>query len=334
MAQTEQEATIRLWPRQLLVLPPSLLAVFVALLSLLVVYIELPGRPLILHSLQKLGHPLVFGLVTLGLFGIRRHRQPDGSALSDYLPTLLVATALGFFTEVSQVVSHRDPALRDVMLDVRGIACALAVLAAFDPRLRSDHRGGRRRTWFLGVALLIAAITLAPISWVTAAYVNRAITAPALFLPRNDLDLLLVSLTDTAPELGNLPAAYAHYVGEKALRVPLTTRPYAGVSLDEPFSDWRAYHVLRLDVTNPTRSELPLHIRVQDRLHDGNYTDRFEQLQVLGPTSRRTLEIPLVSISTAPEHRRLDLSQISVVSLYKAGGEGAREIWVSRLELR
>jgi hypothetical protein len=336
MGHSDNDSHLNLnsWLGRLVRLPTSLFVVMIAALSLTVLYVELPGRPLILHSVQKLGHPLVFGLITLGLFVIRRQRQSDGGLLGDYLPTLLIATALGFMTEVSQVVTHRDPAVKDFMLDLRGILCALSLLAAFDPRLHSRSTHQRARSGFLLLAGLIGVVTLAPLGWVTAAYVQRGLSAPTVFAPRSSLDLLLVSLTDTSPDLGPLPTAYAHSNGERALRVPLTTRPYSGVSLDEPLSDWRRYQQLRIDVTNPTKAELPLHIRVQDRAHDGDYADRYEGLQVVPPLSRRTLEISLTDIVSGPLRRPLDLSRIGAVSLYKIGNEGPRELWLSRVELR
>jgi hypothetical protein len=321
------------WPSRLMRVPTSLLVVMIAVLALTVLYVELPGRPLILHSLQKLGHPIVFALMTFGLFAIRRQRQPGGGPLSDYLPTLLVATALGFLTEVSQVVTHRDPAVKDFLLDVRGILCATAILAAVDPRLPERWVALRVRAGFFGIAISMAVVTLAPLGWVTAAYLQRSLSAPILFAPRSNLDLLLVSLTDTSPDLAALPGAYARPGGERAIRVPLTTRPYSGVSLDEPLADWRAYQGLRIDVTNPAKQELVLHIRVQDRAHDGNYSDRYEGLRTVPPQSRRTLDIPLAEIVASPARRALDLARVGAVSLYKVGGDGPRELWLSRVEL-
>ena len=305
----EQES--RSWPGALTRVPAPVLALCVALLSLTVMYVELPGRPLVLHSVQKLGHPVVFGLVTIALFSIRRQRRPGAGLAGDYLPTFALAMLLGFATELSQVVTHRDPAMRDVALDARGILCALALLLSFDPRLANARQPGRVRQFLRVLVGLIALTTLAPLAWVSSAYVSRALTVPVLFAPRSELDLLLVSLTDTSPELAKLPSAFAIRPDEKALRIPLTSRPYAGVSLDEPAPDWRGYRTLRMEVINPTRSELPLHIRIQDRLHDGNLTDRFEGTQLLPPATRRTIEIPLRDIASAPKSRRLDLEQIS-----------------------
>jgi hypothetical protein len=103
--------------------------------------------------------------------------------------------------------------------------------------------------------------------------------------------------------------------------------------LDEPLANWSAYRRLRIDVTNPAKQELVLHIRVQDRAHDGNYTDRYEGVQTVPPQSRRTVEVPLVEIVAAPSGRPLDLARVGSVSLYKVGGDGPRELWLSRVEL-
>jgi hypothetical protein len=265
---------------------------------------------------------------------MRRRRSPPGGIWFDYFPTFVLALLFGFGTELSQVVTHRDPAMRDVMLDVRGIVCALALLLSFDPRLGMQRWSAHVRVGLRALVVLLVLGTLAPIAWVTSAYISRAITAPTLFEPRSDLDLLLVSLTDTAPELAKLPAPFSRFADEKGLRVPLTSRPYAGVSLDEPIGDWRRYRTLQIDLTNPTRSELQLHLRIQDRLNNGEVTDRFEAIERLSPGTRRTVEVPLEQVATGPRDRRLDLGQVTGVFLYKAGAEGAREMWLGRMSLQ
>ena len=145
MQRPTSESDPRLWPSALTWVPVPALSLCIALLSLAVMYVELPGRPLVLHSIQKLGHPFVFGCVTIALFSIRRQRRPKAGLWTDYGPTLIFASLLGFATELSQVVTHRDPAMRDVMLDARGIVCALALLLSFDPRLEIARKSERDR---------------------------------------------------------------------------------------------------------------------------------------------------------------------------------------------
>jgi hypothetical protein len=333
MAAPEQSEPAHRWPQWLTRLPLTVLGIGVVALALAVLYVEVPGRPLILHSLQKLGHPTVFGCIALILFGIRRRIYPFGGIQRDYVVVFSQAVAIGVATELGQALTHRDPTIKDVLLDARGIAGALALLAAYDPGIRANAAARWARPLLLALAAGVVALTIGPVLWVGSAYVHRSIAGPVLFAPDSALDLLLVSLTDTAPELGALPANFARSANERALRVPLTTRPYSGVVLDEPMSDWRGYHALRIDLINPSRTDLNLHVRIQDREHDGLFTDRFESVETISANSRRWVVIPIETIARGPLQRRLDLTRIGAVTLYKVGNEGPRELWLASVQL-
>lgn len=322
------------WPAPLTRWPTGAWMALVVGLATLVLYGEFPGRPLILHSLQKLAHPVVFGAIAVGVFTLRRRARPGGSVAADYLVASLVALGIGCLTEFGQVLTHRDPSLRDVLLDARGIACALAILSAWDPRRRRDRIGRALRVGLLGLAAAVGLLSVTPVLWTAAAYVQRSLTAPVLFRPASRLDLLLVSLTDVAPELATLPTGYALRPSERALRVPLTTRPYAGVTLDEPYPDWRGMSVLSVDLTNPSHTDLTLHLRVTDRAHDGTYGDRFEGVFTVPAQTRRTVDVPLQHVAHAPADRPLDLGHVTGLSIYKVGGDGPREMWLSGVSLR
>jgi hypothetical protein len=313
---------------------PFLVAAILGL-ALLVVFGELPGRPLFLHVLQKLGHPSVFGVIALGVLVLRRQRPvPRRAAWRDYLTAFVVAVAIGGVTELGQIFTHRDPSLRDVGLDARGAACALALAAVFDVRCRGGRWAGRWRVLYLGIAALLAAVILTPLAWTIAGYTVRNQRFPALFVPATRLDLLFVSASGVRLELSALPPALARVPGEMALRVPLVTRPYAGVSLDEPRPDWRGYRTLVVEVTNPGRTELDFNVRVHDRAHNWTVEDRFNA-EVMIPAGRReTLEFPLETIRAAPRGRPLDLSRIAGVGLFRSGPDGPREFWLHRVELR
>jgi len=314
-------------------LPTEAIVLAIVLLSATVLVGELPGRPLILHTLQKLAHPVVFGIISVMVLALERRRSA-GSRLACYLRAFTYTVLLGALTEAGQLLTHRDPSWRDIGLDARGAACALLLCAALDRtcRFMTRERLSAALLWTSGLALMASLV--APLAWTGSAYASRYARFPSLFVPTSRLDLLLVSLTDSAPELAAVPAPYARERGELGLRIPLTARPYAGVVLDEPSPDWRGHQQLRIDVSNPSRLDLDLHIRVQDRIHDGMAVDRFEGLATVAAGQRRWIEIPLAQIEQGPIDRRLDLHQISGLTLYRVGAEGPREFWLHRIELR
>jgi VanZ family protein len=314
--------------------PPWLFALIVGL-ALLVVFAELPGRPLILHTLQKLAHPSVFGVIAVSaLILLRQRTNPARAPWIDYLLALAIAILIGGVTEVGQMFTHRDPALKDVGLDARGACCALALAAAFDIRCRRGRFARSLRAAYALVALALAAVILTPLAWSVAGYANRSQRFPVLFIPDNRLDVFFVSLPGAPVERVQLPAAFAHRPGEMTLRVPMTARTYPGVSLDEPSPDWRGYQTLVVDVTNPSRLDLELVIRVHDRLHAGGFDDRFNADIRIPARQRQTFEFPLSAIESAPRGRRMDLAHIAGVMLFHVGPGGTREFWLDRIELR
>ena len=131
-----------------------------------------------------------------------------------------------------------------------------------------------------------------------------------------------------------MPLAYAHAPRETALRVPLTGRVYPGVNLEEPSPDWRGFSTLVVEVTNPTKFELHLAIRVHDRTHQQSFDDRFNMAVQLGAGERRRIEIPLETIRTAPNGRTMDMAHIAGVMVFRDSPGGAREFWLNRVELR
>ncbi len=312
---------------------PFLVAAILGL-ALLVVFGELPGRPLILHALQKLGHPGVFGMIALGVLVLERQRAPDRRPWLDYAVAFAVAIAIGGMTELGQIFTHRDPSWRDVGLDARGAACALALVAAFDVRCRPGRFPGRWRALYLGASAVLAAVILTPLAWATAGYALRSHRFPALFEPATRLDLLFLSSSSGRLERFAVPANLARAPGEMALRVPLVARPTAGVSLDEPMADWTGYTALVIEVTNPGRTDLDLNVRVHDRATNFTFEDRFNAETAIAPGQRMTLEYPLATIRAAPRGRPLDLAHVAGVALFRSGPDGPREFWLHRVELR
>ena len=318
---------------RLAAVPPRALVGMMLLLAGLVMFAELPGRPLILHALQKLAHPVVFGAIAVGLLAIEFQRSsPARSVPTQYLRAFALATLAGALTELAQLFTHRDPSLRDVWLDARGATAALAFAMSFDARWRPMlNRAWRAASLIAGFVLV--ALILTPITWTVAGYARRGLEYPLLFTPAWNLDLLFVGLTAGSPELSRVPASLATAPAPLALRVPLQTRPYAGVTLDEPSPDWTGYDTLAIEVGNAGRNDLTLHVRVHDRSHDWTINDRFNGEIRVPPGQRRTFEFPLAQIRLAPNGRQLDLAHVAGVALYRSGAEGPREFWLFRVEL-
>ena len=307
-------------------IPSVVLLVLIVGLAALVCFATFPPKPLILHVLQKLAHPGVFGVISLSAFTlVSRNLQTSRATWLAYLLALLTAIMIGGLTEIGQIYTHREPGLHDVWVDTRGALCALLFAAAFDARLRIT-RPAVTRAVVLTIAGLLSTVILWPLLYSGAAYLNRAYRFPVLFTPVSVLDTFFLEPTPLQIQIAD-----EHFA--RALVVPLKGHPYAGVTLFEPSSDWRGYTTLVIDATNPSTRDVDIVVRVDDRGRTLNYDDRYNVPQHFAAGEHKIISIPLDDIAHAPQTRILDLGRISQVILFHVGASGPPTLLLHQIRL-
>jgi VanZ family protein len=282
------------------------------------------------HSLQKLAHPVTFGIVALLFLTLLRPRTPR--RFGHYWVAFALTVLCGAGTEVAQAFVNRDPSLLDVLRDTIGAATALAGFATLVPG--ADARG--RRGWRVMGALLAFvgfAIMVAPLSITLAAYARRDLRFPRLLEACSPLDRFFLDYgsadVSVVPSMGPTASRCG-----SALRVQFGTAPYSGIMLEEPYPDWRAAHTLVLDLRNPGEFDLPLAVRVHDRAHNFKFKDRFNREFTLRAHERLEIAIPVAEIEHAPAGRLMDLSRIAGVAVFRARGLVAGNFEVEGILLR
>ncbi len=260
----------------------------------------------------------MFAVLTIAVLRTLRAWRPLRAA-SLYTVTAALIVGLAVATEFVQGLVGRDSSWADLRTDLLGAGCALCVAAALDWRLRCPR--GLRVAW-LALATAAAIWVLLPVVEMARAYSYRNAIFPALATFNDDRDLYWtvgVNAT-TRVEAG-------------ALRVGLSNTSYPGVSWQEPPRDWSAFDALLLEVENPTAGATQITVRVHDATHDWSYEDRFNRAYEFKPYERRVLRIALNDVAGAPKHRKLDLTRISDVSVFRSGPPGAAEFRIYQLRL-
>lgn len=249
-----------------------------------------------------------------------------------YAVVLVVSGLLGFGTEVLQMWLPRDANLEDLRTDLLGIWAGLAAFAVFDARLRTLGRIG------LPFSGLIPFFMLAvPLVTCIQAYAQRSAAFPVLADFRENFDEYFLQAQGTSRAHDLMPETWAAYTGEQTMRISFGTAAWPGLHFAEPAPDWRGFDTLAIDVTNPNQAALPLSIRIHDRAHNNQYSDRFNTQIDLEPRERTIVRLPIVDIARAPRSRNLDIDEVSGLILFVSGnseperiGEG---LFVSRIWL-
>ena len=262
--------------------------------------------------IENAGHMPLFFIGTLFALSILRHDwEVAGARLYAYAG--LIGAAASLASEVMQKAVHRDPSWEDVLADLVGIVCVLAVHAVVN---RREKLTTATRAFAALVALACIAAYLFPIINMARAYLHRDAQFPVLakFDSRIELSWIV--------GYGIRRGVYGG-----ALEVEFVREVFPGFSFFEPVPDWRRYKTLVIDAENPeTEYVLHLGVRVHDIGHGREFADRFNRKFDLGPAERRSLRVPLEDIHLAPRNRLMNMAQISDVTLFRTKEGGSQRL--------
>ncbi len=301
---------------------PSLMLFLALLLTVVLLLMPLPlGNSLGSQALENAAHAPLFAVVASLALRARRYAG-SGMALPlrDYLAVWNLMALLGALTEIAQWFTGRDASLVDLANDALGAALALTGTAYLR---RETFVTARPACWIVPVLLAVGALLYAaPPLWTAAAYAQRWIQRPVLWQWRTPLDYYFVSHADSqvdrVPAVACISDPATPMPAGQALRIALDSRPYSGLSLVEPYPDWRGYRTLLIDLANPGAEPVSLTLRVHDVQHNYRYDDRYNETFELPPRRRTRLQIALGDIERAPRGRKLDLAQVAGIMLFRA----------------
>lgn len=287
-----------------------------AILLSLVQCASLPATPKFLGVINNFAHGPVFGALALVLLRLLLPRLRPRIWLA-YGAALSLAVAAGVALEILQIFSSRDASLADALTDAAGAGCALCVAAYFDRSAwRADRRSrGRAAVLFAGFVLLV--VLLIPLGHALIAYSVRTSQFPTVMKFSSRMDLYFTEARDAETALVALPQVASGGDRGTALRIRFFGDDWPGISNIEPSPDWRQYRVLKLDVMNTGASALVLGLRVHDIGRGVGYDDRFNTELALAANARQVFVVPLTAIESGPVGRKLDLSRIGGLVLFR-----------------
>ncbi len=298
-----------------------------AALLALVQFVSLPASPRILSVLNNFAHGPVFGgLALVMLAWLRRSLAPR--VWLAYASALLLSAAAGLAIEILQIFSSRDASLADALTNAVGAGLFLCIAAFLDRSIWRPETRTRGRRVVLLVAALQLFVLLIPVGHALLAYSVRMTRFPTIMQFTSTLDMYFIEFRDCE-------TSWSDSERNRALQIRFLGNDWPGISNFEPSPDWRGFNRLRIDVTNPGDSSLVLGLRIHDIGHDLDYDDRFNTEFAIGAGSRQVLDVPLAAIASAPAGRRLDLSRIGGIVLFRLSPQTAQgsEIILTRVWL-
>jgi hypothetical protein len=297
----------------------SVWALLAAALLLFLFFGEASERTLFWNAFFDAGHVPLFGLLSLAALRLMRARFPTLAPSRAWWTSFGLMLVTGVATELLQVFqSNRDASVGDLARDAAGAGAFLLGAAVF-PRVAGGSSWAvtpRARRIAVAVSALLLLVSGFELAHAVAILAARRASLPTLYALDGswwERHLVRPGASTLTPHARprQLPEGFV----EPLARLDLKPALYPGVSLDEPYPDWRAYHRLAFTVVSDLDAPLKLTIRVHDAAHDQRYADRFNRTLTIAPGVNRIV-IPLDDIRTAPDRREMDLSRIRGIVIF------------------
>jgi hypothetical protein len=249
------------------------------------------------------GHTVLFAFLFFVIYQQVKIRARGMRVFAVYLYAFLIAGLLGLLVEVLQAAGQRDFSLNDLVADFIGIVAGLSFLVAHTLLKAQRNKVVVMLFVISGIGFLLFGMSsVMRLSW---HYVERANAFPVIM--------------DFA---SNWSTSF----------VRLDKGRYPGVSIIEPESDWVNYHQLRLVIYSQSKRDIRLTLRVHDKAHNQERTDRFNmRLSILPGVNR--FHVSLDDIQNAPIGRQLDMRNIAGVTLFTSKKEQWQQLEIKAISL-
>ena len=311
--------------------PPlrPLLLLYPLLLIAVLTWVELPWDTRLAEALENAGHVPLFGILALVfLWALPRRlavRFPAWPAR--YALVLTFCAAVAFLTEGLQALVGRDASLADILRDMAGAAGFLGLHS-----VHSVPKAGWARWIRIGAALCLLGAAFWPVFVCIAGYAARELRFPVLLEGGSPLSRQFLDFEDAAMTAAPAPRGWPAPRPDRVGRLVLNPGLYPGMALREPVHDWSAYDVLEAEVFVPAPAPIEVTLRIDDRAHNGEYHDRYNQTFRLAPGLNR-IRVPLARVRGAPRDRALDLKAVTQVFLFADGLRQTRTLLIGRFAL-
>lgn len=307
-------------PRRLTIIAVTVTGI----IALLVVLDKLPkpANTFFWRSLYDGGHAPLFGVMALLMLWLSivvikrwRDRRPH------YLLAFVIPTAIGMGVELAQIGTPRDADPLDALTNMMGAAAFLLFVATLDPgwKNKSAQVLKRFKDHFRFIAGLAIAIPLVPALLWAIAIADRNNQIPLICGFETYWETKFMqpahSTIERVPKNNIWPTAPGDYIGK--IYFDTTVWSYPTVGVQEPYPDWQKFSFMHFSMYSLEDTVIPLYVRINDRLHNESYMDRYNAEFELRPGENK-YTISLQDVRKAPVRRLMNMSAIRDIKFFTA----------------
>ena len=242
----------------------------------------------------------------------------------------LISVSVGFAVELAQILGWGQPSIDDLGMNLLG-TCSAILLAAASLDELDYQRWKSTRMALRAAAAALMCIILVPIGQPVYALGCRAMQSPVIasfehdwelsfYRPQFGAQLEISQLADYWPDNPSNVAA-----------VTLSKERYSGLNIDA-ITDWTTFNTLNFEIFTDDPDGLFVILRINDRDHNGDHSDRFNKTIKLTSTPM-LVTIDISDIASAPLNRNMRLDAMENITLRKPMPLGGERFFVDNIRL-
>jgi VanZ family protein len=278
-----------------------------------------------IDEIFNFGHLLLFGCIALGILWMLNKEKWPCKESSLFIKAGIITTLIGILTEFIQLFTpSRDFEIGDMFSDGLGAITFLCIAYSYKEGLTKKNK-----TIIMALSLVVMVLA----SW--------RIYPAAIDDWRMKRDFPLLGSFESYLEMSRwevkddkqISRVKSHATsGEYSLRVNLEPGMYPGVALVHHISDWTRYNALAYDVFLEGTTPLTITVRINDKQHNEQYLDRYNEEFILNPGSNH-INIVLDDVRKAPQGRTMDMADITTFCIFSYKLKEPRTVYFDNFRL-
>jgi hypothetical protein len=121
--------------------------------------------------------------------------------------------------------------------------------------------------------------------------------------------------------------------GARSLKMDLFPSEYPGLGFQPSVKDWRAYNNLHFDIFNPSKNQMQINLRIDDKKDYPDYADRYNESITVEPGHNHII-VPLDKLITSGTSRSMDLANIQMMLIFMVSPQRKQTLFIDAVRLR
>ena len=197
--------------------------------------------------------------------------------------------------------------------------CFLGFYLTFDgvKRENKDVLSPKIKNLIRGVVVLILIAALTPTGIWAYAFICRANSLPVICDFESKWENKFLSSDFANLEIVKFPMGVGGDTANHAGKIRFNAKPGVGSAfyIEEPYPDWTPYKYFLFDIYSEYVDSFNLMIRINDRIHNQDSSDRFNRKLTIKP-GLNNISIPLDAVQNAPKTRQMDMRNMDLIIIF------------------